>query len=95
MRGGAGAQRGEVITAFEGGDEAPGTVARRLAGKGLRHPAVIRLGEVELGERVAAMGIEPGRDEEEIGAEILEGRQDALLQPALGQVKMQIESGFH
>ena len=43
------------------------------------HPGEIRLGELDLGERVVAMGVEPGRDQHQVGREIVQRRQDAGL----------------
>ena len=46
----------------------------------LGHPGEIRLDELDLGQRVFAMGVEPGRDQQHVGTEIVQRRQDAALE---------------
>ena len=43
------------------------------------HPGEVRLDQPELRQRVLEMGVEAGGDEQNIGRECVERRQDALL----------------
>src|SRR3989337_794561 len=73
-------ERVEVVAAFQGGDEP----ALGVLGGGLQEllggPGVIALDQPELGQWVPDMGVEPGRDQEEVGSEIVESGQDAGLE---------------
>src|SRR6185437_7182908 len=80
MRGGARAERGKIVAALERRDEAPGAVARRAFGEALRRPGEIRLVELELRQRISAMRVEAGGDEEDIRAEGVERRQDDVAE---------------
>ena len=45
----------------------------------LRHPGKIRFEEIQAGERIAHVGVEAGRDDDEIGRKPFEPRQDHAL----------------
>ena len=78
MGGDAGAECGQIIAALERRDEPPIGMAVGDFEQLLGYPSVIAFLEQELGERIALMRIEPGRDQHEIGPEGVERRQDAL-----------------
>ena len=46
-----------------------------------RHPRVVGVGELESRERVLAVGVEAGRDEDELRAMALERRQPVVASP--------------
>src|SRR5437763_3808851 len=72
---GAAAERGELVTAFERRDDPPFRMPvgdpHELAGD----PRVIAFGELQVGERVVAMRVEPGRHEDDLGPMRFERRQ--------------------
>src|SRR3954469_9622987 len=70
----------EVVAALQQRDDA---ILAALLGKPhelLRRPGEIRLGEVEVRQRIAPMRIEPGRDDDEVGPEALAPPQDRRLE---------------
>ena len=80
MQGGGGGQRLEVVAALQGGDHA---AAADGAGDGeelVGNPAEIGGFELELRQRVGAVGVEAGADDDQLGAEGQQGG-DALVFP--------------
>src|ERR687886_2550499 len=67
----------EIISAFEHRNHAPAGETVCGLHDLARDPAEIPLGELEIGERVAPMGVKARRDHHEVRAEALERRQDA------------------
>jgi len=66
----------EVIAAFQ---QRHDPAAAALVGdvhQPLRHPGIIGLDQVEIGERVAGMGVEAGGNDDQVRAELGELRQD-------------------
>ncbi len=69
---------GEVIAAFEDRDEAAAGVTVGNGQQLLGQPDEVLGLDVELRQRIAAMGIEARRHDDEFGGETVEGRQEAL-----------------
>ena len=67
---------GEIVAAFKCRHEPSTGVARRDGDELIRNPGVIRLDEHDLRERIAAMCVEARGNEDELGPEFLECRQD-------------------
>ena len=73
-------QTDEVVAAFEERHDPPvGGLIGNLH-QLLRRPGEIRLGEVEVRERVAHMSVEAGGDDDKPRAEVAQPRQDHVLQ---------------
>src|SRR4029078_8106445 len=77
MGGGGRCQRLEIVTALQGRNELPAGVFRGNVEELLSYPHEIALDQPELSQGVPHMGIETGRDQEKVGGEIVQGRQDA------------------
>src|SRR5947209_16770234 len=60
MRGGAGAESGEVIPALQGGDDPTLGMARGKLQQLLGYPGVIGFVEQKLRQRIAFLGLNPG-----------------------------------
>src|SRR5215213_5983120 len=69
----------KVVATFEQRHDAAVGPAIRQLHQLLRDPGVIGLDEIQVRERIAYVRIEAGRDNHEIGAEILQPRQDCGL----------------
>ena len=70
----------EIVAAFQHrNDAAFGGLVGDLH-QFLRGPGEIRLVELQIGERVAPMGVEPGRDDDQLGGEVAQPRQDTALE---------------
>ena len=67
----------EVVAAFEKRYDAAAGVAVGEVHELRRGPAEVGLGQHDVGERIAHMRVEARRDDDEVGAEILETRQIA------------------
>ena len=48
-----------------------------------RGPGEIGLGQAQIGQRIVLVGIEAGRDQHDVGAEIAQRRQDARFERLL------------
>ena len=70
----------EVVAAFEGRDQFAAAMLGGRLQQFLGHPGEIRLDQSELGQRVSDMGVEAGRHQKKVGRELVECRQDALLE---------------
>ena len=76
--GGAASQRRQRVAAFERRYDAPLRMARGDRHQLARDPRVVGLGELETGQRILAMRVEAGRDENELRPVRLERRQPAV-----------------
>src|SRR5206468_1730166 len=63
----------EVVAAFEETDEPARGMPCRPTANDLSHTRVAGLGDERSRERVVAMGVEPGRDEDQLRAERVDG----------------------
>src|SRR6516162_5341595 len=71
------AERPQIITTLEQRDD---VAAGPLVGdvhELLRHPDEVGFGEIDVGERIARVGVEAGRDDNEFGPKVAQPRQDA------------------
>ncbi len=82
MGGGARRERVEIVAALERRDDAPVAMPRGAGGQPLGDPGEIGIRQQQLGERVGAMRVEAGGDQDEIGPKILERGQDDLVESA-------------
>src|SRR5579883_1144867 len=80
MRGGGARQAVKVVAAFEQRDDAAAAASPGDLHQPSRRPGEIRLDQIEMAERVEAMGVEPCRDDDQIGPEIFEARQNRDLE---------------
>ncbi len=80
MRGDRIAERLEIVAAFEQRDDAAAGVAIGDLHDLLRRPGKIRFLEIDVGERIAVVGVEAGRDDDELGREFGKPRQDAAVE---------------
>jgi len=81
MRRRAGRQRGQIVAALEGRDDAaPGVPPGHLE-QLLGDPGIVALIELQLRQRIAPMRIEPGGDQQHLGAKFVERRQDRAAEP--------------
>ena len=78
MCGGGLGQRLEVVATLEHGDDAALGVPVSDRQQFLRQPDEVRGFDVEPRQRIAAVGIEARRDDQELGREEVERRQDAI-----------------
>src|SRR5256885_1992006 len=81
-------QRGEVVAAFEHGYQPAVRMLVCNFGDLGRRPGEIRLDQAQVGQWIVLVGVEPGRDQHDVGPEAAQGRQDArlegLLEPVAG-----------
>src|SRR5215510_10747651 len=74
------AERAQVVSAFETlNDSAPASCCSRLF-QPPGHPLITRVVEQKLSERIGFVGVEAGRDEYEIGREVLHRRFKSFLE---------------
>src|SRR5271166_846775 len=76
MRGHRARQGVEVVAAFQHRDDAAAAAPLSDFHQAPRHPGIVRLDEIEVAERIAAVGIEARRDDDEIRREVGDARQD-------------------
>ena len=76
MRGDRARQPLEIVAAFQHRDDAVAAGSARNLHQPPRRPAVVGLDQIEVAERIAVVGVEAGRDDDEIGRERLDARQD-------------------
>lgn len=74
----ASAESVEIVTAFEGGYQFAATEPVGQVAKRAGDPGKVRLVQHEPGEGIGGMGIEPGRDEDQLGREILDPGQHMI-----------------
>ena len=74
MRRRAGAERRQVVAALQRRDNPAAGVPAGGFEKLLGYPDVIRFVEQKLRQRVAPVGVEPGRDQQQLGTERVERR---------------------
>ena len=79
MGGGRARQRLEIVAALEQRHDAPVGLLSGDLHDLPRRPGEIGLDEVDVAERIAAVGVEAGGDDDEIGRERLDARQDGGL----------------
>src|SRR5690606_2146754 len=77
MRGGARAEPGTVVAALGRRDDPPLATPSRDVHDPARHPGEVVGLPVEVGKRIAVVGVEPRREQNEVRPEILERWQDA------------------
>ena len=79
MRGDRSREALEVVAAFEDRDDAAAATLlgdfHQLAGD----PDEIRLDQIDVAERIAAMRVETGRDDDQVGRKVDDPRQDGDL----------------
>ena len=78
MRRHGGGETGEIVAAFEHGDEAAVAVVGGELQQNAGQRGEVFVGERELAERVADAGVEAGGDHDEIGPESLQRGQQPL-----------------
>src|SRR5581483_1565562 len=76
-------QGGQVVAPFQHGHQPPLGVPGGGLGNLVGGPGEIRLQQPQVGEGIVGMGVEAGRDEHDVGAEVAQSRQDALLERLL------------
>src|SRR5450631_3104723 len=78
MRDRASSQRRQRVATLERGNDAALRVARRHGNDLRGYPGEVRVGELEIGQRIFAMRIEAGRDEQDFGPMRFECRQATI-----------------
>lgn len=85
MGGGRGAECVKVIAAFERGYHAARAMTVGEAAEFAGDPGEVILGQGEVGERVGAVGVEPGRDEDHLRREGVDPGEDVVCHdPPIG-----------
>src|SRR3954454_18824619 len=70
----------EVVAPLQKRHYAPGTPPVSDFHQLLRRPGKVRLGELKISQRIAPVGVKPGRDEDEVRPERLNARQDGNVE---------------
>src|SRR6516165_10092660 len=76
MSGGGKRKRVEVVATLQGRDDFAAAMLRGDIEQPLCDPHEIGLGQPELSQRIPHMRVEAGRDEEKVGAKIMQSGQD-------------------
>ncbi len=66
----------KVVTAFQHRGDAAAAAPLGDFHQAPRHPDIVRLDQIEVAERIAAVAVKAGRDDNEIGREAFGTRQD-------------------
>src|SRR5262245_19738468 len=76
-------ERGQVVAAFEHGNETAGRVPVGEIGDLARRPGEVGLNEPQIGQGIILVGIKAGRDQDQVGRKVLQRGQQPRLKRLL------------
>ena len=75
VRTGAGGQRLQVVATFQCGDQPPAGVRMRQVDQALGDPGIVLGLQLQIGQRIALVGVEAGRDQHQLRLERMQSGQ--------------------